>query len=279
MTKTITMQKITGQARTCDQCLVALLDAICRGCHLNCGKKFLCQEKFQSVLSVTSNRGHSHSSSNRGHSHRSSKRGHSHRSSKRGLPSEELKKRTPLRGAQREDTLIWAQREDSHMCSKRGLLSEEANKILSVSVIRHVFITKIMIRDFKIDCCDKRAIHRNLPRAVSFCRETICSPQNRSWPERFWHLSKIYNFALPGPVMSRPFLYPKYITLPSFVTSGPLPNNRCWPGTPEMGDAKTCNAQCLCVCNAQHNAQCTSYTLCRIHTCISYIYFIGPCIC
>ena len=38
---------------SCDQCLVRLLRAICRGrCHLNCGKSLFDKKKFQTVLSV-----------------------------------------------------------------------------------------------------------------------------------------------------------------------------------------------------------------------------------
>ena len=40
-------------ARACDQCLVTPFDAICRRCHLNCGKTLGDRKKFQSVLSVT----------------------------------------------------------------------------------------------------------------------------------------------------------------------------------------------------------------------------------
>ena len=39
-------------AWACDQCLVTPFDAICRRCHLNCGKILLDRKKFQSVLSV-----------------------------------------------------------------------------------------------------------------------------------------------------------------------------------------------------------------------------------
>ena len=45
----------------CDQCLVRLLRAICRGpCHLNCGKSLFDKKKFQTVLSVNYGPPHSY---------------------------------------------------------------------------------------------------------------------------------------------------------------------------------------------------------------------------
>ena len=130
------MQKIIGQARTCDQCLVALLDAICRGCHLNCGKKFLCQEKFQSVLSVTSNRGHSH------------------RSSKRGLLSEEANKIISVSSSSRlhhkdydprlQNRLLW-QKSNSPKSAESSVVLQGDNMFASKSIL-----TWVRARDFGI---------------------------------------------------------------------------------------------------------------------------------
>ena len=66
--------------------------------------------------------------------------------------------------------------------------------------------------------------------------------------------------------MSRPFLYPKYITLPSFVTSGPPPQQSML--TWNSGDGRRQDLQCtISVCTMSINAHCVKYL-----QCISYIY-------